>query len=177
MHRLLRRLTSGENVPFWLHWRMYNVWPSLRGTGGRVTHATKDWTELDVKIPLNWRTRNYRETIFGGSLYAAIDPYVMMMLIHQLGDDYIVWDKSARISFKRPGTETLYAKFRLPLDLVAGLKAQVDENNKLDYKYSLDLKDENGAVYATVDKLVFIARREWYEERQARRAARPDLSK
>jgi hypothetical protein len=97
----------------------------------------------------------------------------MMMLIHQLGDDYIVWDKSARISFKRPGTETLYAKFRLPLELVADLKAQVDEKDKIDYTYSLDLKDASGAIYATVDKLVFIARRDWYDARQARRAARP----
>jgi hypothetical protein len=173
MHRLLRRITEGSNVPFWLHWRIYNVWPSLRGTGGRVVHATKDWTELDVRLPLNWRTRNYMGSIFGGSIYAAIDPYVMMMLIHQLGDVYLVWDKSARISFKRPGTETLYAKFRLPLDLVADLKAEVDEKNKIDYTYSLDLKDASGATYATVDKLVFIARKDWYEARQARRAARP----
>jgi hypothetical protein len=173
MHRLLRRITEGKNVPFWLHWRVYNVWPSLRGTGGRVNHATADWTELDVRLPLNWRTRNYMGSIFGGSIYAAIDPYVMMMLIHQLGDDYIVWDKSARISFKRPGTETLYAKFRLPLELVADLKAQVDEKDKIDYTYSLDLKDASGATYATVDKLVFIARRDWYDARQARRAARP----
>lgn len=170
---LLLRLRAGEGVPHRLYWQMYNWWPALRGTGGRVTHVSDDWTELDVKLRLNWRTRNYVGTIFGGSIYASTDPYVMLLLMRQLGDDYVVWDKGARLSFKRPGTKTLYAQFRLPKELVADLKRQADEQNKLEYTYSLDLKDADGKVYATIDKLVFIARKDWFKAREARRAARP----
>jgi acyl-coenzyme A thioesterase PaaI-like protein len=102
---LLKRLKTGEGVPFGLYWHIFNWWPALRGTGGRVTRVSEDWTEIDVRIPLNWRTRNYVGTIFGGSMYAASDPYVMLMLMRQLGDGYIVWDKGARITFKRPGDD------------------------------------------------------------------------
>ncbi|MGB0871607.1 MAG: DUF4442 domain-containing protein, partial [Solirubrobacterales bacterium] len=91
-------------MPFPVYWRMFNFWPALRGTGMRVTRVTRDWTELDIRLKLNWRTRNYVGTIFGGSIYAAADPFFMVMILRQIGDDYVVWDKSARITFKRPGT-------------------------------------------------------------------------
>lgn len=172
--RLLDRLKRGEGVPFGIYWHIFNWWPALRGTGGRVTHVSPDWTELDVKLPLNWRTRNYVGTIFGGSIYASSDPYVMLMLIRQLGDDYVVWDKGARISFKRPGRTTLYARFRIPPELVEEIRARVDAENHYDHTYSLDLKDADGKVHATIDKIVYIARKDWVEERQRRRGRRTD---
>jgi acyl-coenzyme A thioesterase PaaI-like protein len=164
----------GEGVPFWIYWRSLNLLPHLRATGGRVTRVSKDWTELDVKLPLNRRTRNGQGTTFGGSIYSACDPYVMWMLQRQLGNDYVIWDKGARISFKRPGTETLWARFRIPREVAAGVKRQADENNSHVYKHSIDLKDAGGRIYATIDKTVYVARRDWYEARQARRAQRPN---
>lgn len=172
MTALLRRLRDSDRVPFWLQWRIYNVWPALRGTGSRVTHVSPDWTELDLKLPLSWRTSNYMGTIFGGSIYASVDPYAMLLVKRQLGDDYVVWDKSARVWFKRPGTTTLYAEFRIPAETVAQIKQRVDVEQKLDWHYSLDLKDADGRIYATVDKVIFVARRDWIEAREARRAAR-----
>lgn len=164
---MIRRLR--ERLPHALDWRVFNIWPAIVGTGGRVTRVTEDWTEVDIRLPLNWRTRNYVGTIFGGSIYSATDPYAMVMLIRQLGSDYVVWDKGARVAFKRPGTETLYAEFRIPKDLVADLRSQVDADNKLDWVYSLDLKDAQGKVCATIEKQIYIARKDWYQERQARR--------
>ena len=165
----------GERIPFWIYWRGLNFQPHLWSTGGRVTRVSKDWTEIDVRLPLNRRTRNGQGTTFGGSLYSACDPWAMWMLSRQLGDDYVIWDKSARITFKRPGTETLYARFRIPKEDAAEAKRQADENNSYVYELSLDLKDTSGAIYATVYKQVFVARRDWYEARQARRANRPKI--
>src|SRR3954467_6939617 len=91
----------------------FNFFPAYRGTGGRITYLADDYHEVHVKLPLSWRTRNYVGTIFGGSLYGAVDPVYMIMLIKILGSDYIVWDKAATIRFKRPGRETLRAKFRI----------------------------------------------------------------
>jgi acyl-coenzyme A thioesterase PaaI-like protein len=167
--RRLARLRAGEGVPHRLYWHIFNVWPAIVGAGGRVTRVSEDWTEIDVRLPLSWRTRNYVGTIFGGSIYAATDPYVMLMLMKQLGDSYVVWDKGARIAFKRPGSETLFAHFRLPAETTAELKARVDESDKIEWVYSLDLKDSAGRVCATIDKRLYIARRDWHEARQARR--------
>jgi acyl-coenzyme A thioesterase PaaI-like protein len=56
-------------------WRLaFRFFPAYRGTGGRVTHIEPDWSEVRVEVPANWRTRNYVGTIFGGSMYGAVDP-------------------------------------------------------------------------------------------------------
>src|SRR2546422_8429965 len=57
------------------------------------------------RLPLSWRTRNYVGTIFGGSMYGAVDPVYMVMLIKLLGPGYTVWDKAAAIRFRRPGRD------------------------------------------------------------------------
>ena len=101
---------------------VFNVYPAYRGTGARVTYIAGDWTEVRIRLPLNWRTRNRVKTIFGGSMYGAIDPVYMQMLMHLLGPDYVVWDKAASIRFRRPGREELYATFRLSLDHVAEIR-------------------------------------------------------
>src|SRR5215471_15876677 len=95
-----------------LRW-LFNLLPAYRGTGGRVTYIAADFREVRVKLPLSWRTRNYVGTIYGGSLYGAVDPIYMIMLIKVLGPRYTVWDKAAIIRFKRPGRETLFARFLL----------------------------------------------------------------
>lgn len=59
-----------------MRWR-FNLFPAFRGTGARVTYIAGDFRELHVRLPLNWRTRNYVGTIFGGSLYGAVDPLLL----------------------------------------------------------------------------------------------------
>jgi acyl-coenzyme A thioesterase PaaI-like protein len=86
----------------------FNWFPAFRGTGARITYIARDWREVRLRIPLSRRTRNYVGTIYGGSMYGAVDPIYMVMLIRLLGPEYIVWDKSASIRFKKPGRSTLY---------------------------------------------------------------------
>jgi acyl-coenzyme A thioesterase PaaI-like protein len=93
--------------------RVFYTWlfPAYRGTGGKITYLADDFREVRVKIPLGRRTRNYVGTIFGGSMYGAVDPICMVVLIKTLGPGYVVWDKSASIRFRKPGRSTLHARF------------------------------------------------------------------
>ena len=77
----------------------FNLFPAYRGTGGRVTYIRGDWSEVRIVVPLSWRTRNYVGTIYGGSLYGAVDPIYMLMLMRSLGPEYVVWDKAAAIRY------------------------------------------------------------------------------
>lgn len=131
-----------------------NRWPCFAGTGSKVTYIAPDWSEMRIKIPLSWRTRNYVGSIFGGSLYAAVDPHFMFMLMHRLGPEYLVWDKAAAIRFKRPGRTTLYAVCRMPDEEVAEVKRILESETKVDRVYHVDLVDKYGTVYATVEKVV-----------------------
>src|SRR5436853_1768517 len=93
-----------------LRW-WFNLFPAYRGTGGRVSYIAADFREVRVRLPLSWRTRNAVGTIFGGSMYGAVDPIYMIMLMSILGRDYVVWDKAATIRFRKPGKTTLHATF------------------------------------------------------------------
>ena len=138
----------------------FNFFPAYRGTGGRVAYIADDWREIRVKLPLNWRTRNYVGTIFGGSIYGAVDPLYMIMLINILGPDYVVWDKAAAIRFKRPGRETLRAVFTVTDEEIAAIKAELVTQKSLDRVYTVELKNDAGKVHAIVEKTLYIARKE-----------------
>ncbi|HEY7975525.1 MAG TPA: DUF4442 domain-containing protein, partial [Ktedonobacterales bacterium] len=59
----------------------FNLSPVYRSTGATITYIAADWRETRIKLPLRLRTRNYVGTIYGGSMYAAVDPFYMVMLI------------------------------------------------------------------------------------------------
>jgi len=142
-----------------VRWR-FNFFPAYRGTGARITYIADDWREVRIKLPLNWRTRNYVGTIYGGSMYAAVDPFPMVMLIRALGPEYVVWDKAATIQFKRPGRSTLHAVITLEDEEIETIKAELGQRPSVERSSEVDLTDEDGLVYASVDKTIYIRRKE-----------------
>jgi acyl-coenzyme A thioesterase PaaI-like protein len=141
-------------------WRWgINVFPAYRGTGGRVTFIAADWSEVRVTVPLNWRTRNYVKTIFGGSMYGAVDPIYMFMLIKLLGPEYVVWDKTASIRFRRPGREALFAKFVVTPAELEEIRNGVAAAGKCERSYTVHLTSRSGEVHAIIEKGIHISRR------------------
>jgi hypothetical protein len=139
-----------------LHRWAFNFHPAYRGTGARVAYIAGDWSEVRIRLPLNWRTRNTVRTIFGGSMYAALDPIYMQMLMHHLGPDYVVWDKAASIRFRRPGREQLYATFCLPLETVEAIRNAVRVNGKTEPEFTVELVNATGLVHATCHKVLSV---------------------
>lgn len=138
----------------------FNLFPAYRGTGGRVRYIASDWREVRVEIPLSWRTRNYVGTIYGGSMYGAVDPIYMLMLMKILGPQYVVWDKAAEIRFRKPGRDSLFAAFEIGDDELREIKQLADVQKSVDRIYNLELKDKNGIVHAQIEKTLYIARKE-----------------
>lgn len=141
-----------------LRWMM-NLWPCYWGSGGRITFIAADWTEVRVRLRLGLRTRNYVGTIFGGSLYGAVDPVHMLMLIHLLGPGYIVWDKAATIRFRKPGRTTLFATFRIDEAELDEIRRLLQTTDKIDRTYSVNLVDDQGIVHAEVEKIVQVRKK------------------
>lgn len=137
----------------------FNLFPAYRGSGGRVTYIAGDWREVRVKLPLNWRTRNYVGTIYGGSLYGAIDPIYMLMLIKILGPGYTVWDKAARIRFRKPGRETLFTEFHLSPEEISEIRRLAKDARSIDRVYRVELKDLSGVVHAEIEKTLYISKK------------------
>src|SRR5438132_8093436 len=135
-----------------LRWK-FNLFPAYRGTGGRIDYIADDFREVRVRLPLSWRTRNAVGTIFGGSMYGAVDPIYMIMLIRLLGRDFVVWDKAAEIRFLKPGRATLYATFKIGDQELAEIR-EVTADGPVDRSYSVELVDAGGTSHATVTKTI-----------------------
>ena len=140
--------------------RLINIWPPYLGAGIRVGKFSDDHTSVDVKLKMYPWNKNYVRTHFGGSIYAMTDPFYMLILMKNLGRDYIVWDKEATVRFKKPGKGTLTAHFNIPKEQIEAIREEADNNYKAEPKFTVEVKDENGDVVAEVDKVVYVRRKD-----------------
>lgn len=138
---------------------IFNRYPCYRRTGVRITFISADFSELRIKLPLNWRTRGYNGTIFGGSMYGAIDPVYMTMISWQLGRNYVAWDKSATIEFRKPGRTTLYATFLVPPEDLERIRNELEHIDKVERVFDIALVDESEVVHASFKKTIQVRKR------------------
>jgi len=145
---------------------VFNLFPAIRGTGVWVSFISVDYREIHIRLPLSWRTRNYVGTVFGGSIYASTDPFYMLQLMHVLGKEYVVWDKSAMIKFKRPIKKTVFAKFLITDEIINEIKENVRQKNSCTIDLPVFLQDKQETVYAKIMKTIYIADKTFYKSRK-----------
>ncbi len=155
----------GENHPLseslktrLLRWG-FNWLPAYRRTGARIIYIAADLHDVRIKLPLNWKTRNYVGTLFGGSMFGAVDGIHLVMLIKLLGRDYHIWDKASTIHFKQPARTTLYAHVTLDERELESIRAELIDKPKLDRVFHIYLSDGVGNIYASIDKTIHIRRK------------------
>lgn len=133
-----------------------NLWPPFLGAGIAIRDISADWRSCTVELRhLPWN-RNYVGVHFGGSLFAMTDPFWMMMVLHNMGPGYIVWDKAAEISFVKPGRGALRCDFRLSMESIDDLRSRADARGKATTWFQVDIKDASGDVVAEVRKEVYV---------------------
>ncbi|WP_226389134.1 DUF4442 domain-containing protein [Penaeicola halotolerans] len=145
--------------------RMMRWWPPFLGAGIRVISVDDQVRKVVVRMRLSWWNRNIVKVHFGGSLYAMTDPFYMLMLIHNLGKDYVIWDKAAEIRFLKPGKSTVFAEFFLTEERLSEIKMQVDELGKKDVSFIVLVKADTGEVVAEVKKVIYIRRKDYQPKR------------
>ena len=136
--------------------KLMNIWFPFRGSGIRIEKISRDYQEVNVSLAYEWYNKNYVGTQFGGSLYAMVDPFYMLMLIHILGKNYIIWDRSAEIHFLRPGRSKVFAHFKISKENIALIKEKTKMGEKYFWNADVDVFDIHGEVIATVTKVIYI---------------------
>jgi len=155
---LLRFLGGYENARSLR--RAVNLWPPFLGAGIRVKYIAPDMKSIDVEMRLRWWNANYVGTHFGGSLFAMTDAFYMLMLMANLGRDYIVWDKAASIRYRKPGRSTVRAEFRLTDAQFDDIREKLKTLPKYEPAFRVEIKDEHGTVIAEVEKLLHVRKKE-----------------
>ena len=136
-----------------------NAYPPYVGARIEVTSVAADASKIGVRMPLDERNANLVGTHFGGSLYSMVDPHLMILLIQRLGPEYVVWDRSARIDFLRPGRGTVHATVRVTDSEIAAIREATSHGEKHYPEWTIDIVDDDEELIAQVEKTLYVRRR------------------
>ncbi len=139
--------------------RLLNLWPPFLFAGVRVRAIADDWRQADVELRAHFWNRNYVGVHFGGSLFAMTDPFWMLLALHALGRDYIVWDNAGEIIFRKPGRGTVRAHFQLDDATLDEIRAATANGEKHLRWFETEIVATDGEVVARVRKLLYIRRK------------------
>ena len=133
-----------------------NLYPPYLFAGVRVTKIDPGWRVLHVSMNLSWFNQNAVGTHFGGSLYSMVDPHLMLLLMQALGSDYVVWDKSAKIEFHKPGKGRVGSVIRITDEDLEEIRQKTEGGDVYRPRFELTILDEDGDIVATVTKILHI---------------------
>jgi acyl-coenzyme A thioesterase PaaI-like protein len=136
--------------------RGMHLWPPFLGAGIRLRHMSEDFREAEAELKFGRLNRNAVGTQFGGSLFAMTDPFYAIMLMRNLGPEYLVWDKSASIEYVAPGRGTVRARFALSEARLAQIRAEAAGGEKVLPEFDTDIVNAEDEVIAKVRRTVYV---------------------
>ena len=139
--------------------RILNIYPPYLGAGVKVEAIREDWKELRVSMKMRWYNRNAVGTHFGGSLYAMVDPHLMLLLMQLLGKEYIVWDQSAKIEFIKASHKKVSSVIAISEDELEEIKRNTEKGNKTNATFVVDIRDEAQVLVARVEKVIYVRKK------------------
>ena len=136
--------------------RVMNLWPPYLGAGICVRRIADDWSEAVVELRERLANRNFVGTHFGGSLFAMTDPFYALMLMHRLGERYLVWDQAATIEFVAPGRGTVAACFVVSDETVERIRAEAQSGAEVLPQFGVEVHNRAGELIARVRKTIYV---------------------
>ncbi|WP_129714124.1 DUF4442 domain-containing protein [Pedobacter sp. SYP-B3415] len=144
--------------PNTLKWAM-RFYPPLFFQRIWVIGFAADYRSVTVKIAKSIFNKNYNGSIFGGTIYAATDPFFAILfdqLLQRRGFKVRVWLKSASIQYLKPGRSALYFTIRITDDMLAEADATLRSNGKFVKAFPMEITNRAGELCATVMNEVYI---------------------
>lgn len=114
---------------------------------------------VDVKIYKSLFNKNYNGSIFGGTIYAATDPFFALLfdqLLQREGFKVRVWLKSASIQYLKPGRSALYFTVLITDEMLNEAIEALNTTGKFVRAYPMEIKNSDGEICATVMNEVYI---------------------
>lgn len=144
-----------ENV---LKWAM-RLYPPLLCQRIWVIRFEKDFRGVEVKINHSFLNRNYNKSIFGGTIFAASDPFYAILfdqVLQRRGFKTRVWLKSAQIDYLKPGRSSLYFKIKISEEDLVKAEQLLRETGKYIHSFPLEIYNKQGELCAKVQNEIYI---------------------
>jgi acyl-coenzyme A thioesterase PaaI-like protein len=144
-----------ENV---LKWAL-RFYPPLLLQRIWIVKFEKGFRGVKVKIAKSLLNKNYNDSIFGGTIFAAADPF-FPVLFHQIflhkGYKVIAWSKSAEIQFLKPGSTNLHFHINIAEEEIEEAEKTLNATGKYVRLHAMDIFDKRGEVCVSVKIEVYI---------------------
>lgn len=141
-----------------LKWAM-RLYPSLFFQRIWVIKFEKGFRGVHVKINKSLLNRNYNNSIFGGTIFSAADPFYPVLFYQLLtirGYKVIAWTKSSHIHFLKPGMTDLHFKIEISDHDIKTCEQELTSVGKSLKVHTVDIYDKNGQLCATAASEIYV---------------------
>lgn len=115
---------------------------------------------IDVKIHKSIFNINANKTIFGGTIFSAIDPIYPILLDQTFKakgmKNTVAWLKSAKIDYLKPGRVNLEFSVRLNDEEIEESFKIIQEQGKVIKSFTTEIFDKNGNKCAVCQSEIYI---------------------
>lgn len=125
-----------------------------------VKEIDNDFKGAEVKICKSFLNINSNKTVFGGTIFSALDP-MHPILLDQLFKrkglkKTVAWLKSAKIDYLKPGTTDLTYKIKLDDQEIEEAFQTIKENGKVIKTFTTEVFDKKGVKCAVCQNEIYI---------------------
>lgn len=139
-------------------WLM-NLYPPLLFNRIVLKKISKNFREAEIVIKKSILNRNLQGTIFGGTLYAAADPYPAIMywqIMHQQGIKTEAWLKKAEVEYHKPADSDVRLNYKISEKEIADAMEVLFKDGKFSSWHHVDGIDKDGEACISIKSLIVI---------------------
>ena len=136
-----------------------NLFPPLLFNRISIQSIKKNFLEIKVRIRYSILNKNFHKTIFGGTIFSAIDPYFPIMYWQIFSRKKVpieVWIKRADIIYKNPAETDLFLIFILKEEDIQKALNGLQKDGRFQVWHEVEAVDENGKICAEAKVLVYL---------------------
>lgn len=132
-----------------------------------VKKVHPEFKGIDVKINRSLFTSNLGNSIFGGTIFSATDPFYALLfgqIMQHKGFKITVWLKSAQIQYIKPGRTDLFYTITISDEMIADAEKALQAEGKFVKMYPIEIFDRQGELCATALNEVYIRNLEFVKK-------------
>ena len=145
----------GENI---LKWTM-RLYPPMLFQRIWVKKIYKGFRGIDVKINKSLFTLNLGNSIFGGTIFSATDPFYALLLgqiMQRKGIKVTVWLKSAQIQYLKPARTDLFYSILISETMIEETEKALKTVGRHVKAYSIEVFNRHNELCVTTQNEVYI---------------------
>src|SRR5580700_848867 len=141
-----------------LKW-VLRLYPPLFFQRISVVRFDKGFRGVEVKITKSFLNKNFNNAIFGGTIFAAADPFYPLLFFNILsrkGYKLRTWSHSLAIRYLKPSKTTMHFKIKISDEEVEDCEKILNSTGKYRRTFLIEIYDKNGQLCVTVLSKIYI---------------------